>query len=69
MTGSGLLAANLHAPVVPIRIDGLSELKRQQRHFAWPGQVSITFSEAVRFARTDDPARIASEMERRVREL
>jgi long-chain acyl-CoA synthetase len=69
MTGSGLLASRLNAPVVPIRIDGLSELKLERRRFAWPGQVSVLFGEAVRFSPVDDPAQIASEMERRVREL
>ncbi|HEY0320847.1 MAG TPA: AMP-binding protein [Pyrinomonadaceae bacterium] len=69
MTGSGLLAANLRAPVVPIRIDGLYELKRLNKHFAWPGQVSITFGEAIRFSQTDNPAQIAHRMERRVKEL
>ncbi|MBD0373358.1 MAG: AMP-binding protein [Pyrinomonadaceae bacterium] len=69
MTGSGLLAQNLCAPVVPIKIDGLAELKLQRKHFAWPGQVAVTFGEALRFARTDDPAQIARELERRVREL
>jgi long-chain acyl-CoA synthetase len=69
MTGSGLLAANLCAPVVPVRIDGLSELKRQNRRFARPGQVSITFGEAIRFSQADAPAQIARELERRVREL
>lgn len=69
MTGSGLLASRLHAPVVPVRIDGLSELKLQRRRFAWPGQVSIVFGEALSFAPTDNPTQIAAELERRVREL
>lgn len=69
MTGSGLLAANLAAPVVPVRIDGLFKLKRERRHFALPNQVSITFGKAVRFTRGDEPAHIALEMERLVREL
>lgn len=69
MTGSGLLAAQLGAPVVPIRIDGLAELKLQHKRFARPGQVSIIFGEAMRFSQTDDPAQIARELERGVKEL
>lgn len=69
MTGSGLLASRLNVPVVPVKIDGLFELKRDKRHFAWPGQVSITFGEAINFAEADNAAEIASEMERRVKEL
>ncbi|HEX8176543.1 MAG TPA: AMP-binding protein [Pyrinomonadaceae bacterium] len=69
MTGTGLLAAQLGAPVVPVRIDGLAELKNQGRRFARPGKVSIIFGEAVGFSRSDDPAQIARELEKRVREL
>jgi 1-acyl-sn-glycerol-3-phosphate acyltransferase len=69
MTGSGLLASGLSVPVVPVRIDGLSELKLKNRHLARPHQVSITFGEALRFSPTDDPAQIAAQLERRVREL
>ncbi|HEX8749064.1 MAG TPA: AMP-binding protein [Pyrinomonadaceae bacterium] len=69
MMGTGLLAAQLGAPVVPVRIDGLAELKRQGRYFARPGQVSIIFGEAVSFSQSDDPAQIARELERRVRDL
>ncbi len=69
MTGTGLLAANLHAPIVPIRINGLVELKQQHKHFARPGQVSITFGEAVSFHDNAPPTEITQELERRVREL
>ena len=69
MTGTGLLAANLHAPIVPIRIHGLVELKQQRKHFARPGQVSIIFGEAVTFHDNAPPTEITQELERRVREL
>jgi long-chain acyl-CoA synthetase len=70
MSGSGLLAQGLAAPVVPIRIDGLFKLKRERRRFARPGQVSVTFGKPLRFSQTETtPAQIAGELERRVREL
>ncbi|HKS28961.1 MAG TPA: AMP-binding protein [Pyrinomonadaceae bacterium] len=69
MTGTGLLAAQLGAAVVPVRIKGLAELKREGKHFARPGQVSVIFGKAVNFSRGADPAEIARELERRVREL
>jgi long-chain acyl-CoA synthetase len=69
MTGTGLLAAQLGAPVVPVRIDGLAELKRQGRYFARPHRVSIIFGEAVSFSHEDEPSWIARELERRVHEL
>jgi 1-acyl-sn-glycerol-3-phosphate acyltransferase len=69
MAGTGLLVANLQTPVVPVRIDGLYELKRRRQYFARPGQVSVTFGAAVGFACEDDAARITRELERRVATL
>lgn len=69
MAGTGLLVADLHAPVVPVRIEGLFELKRRKQYFARPGQVSVIFGEPVRFADEEEPARIAFELERRVAAL
>ncbi len=69
MEGIGLLAKNLNAPVVPIRLDGLYELKQQGKRFARPGQVSVTIGEPVSFSRDDDSASIARELYERVRAL
>ena len=69
MTGTGLLATKLNAPVVPVRIDGLFELKKRGKHFARPGQVSVTFDAPVSFAHAEDPASVARELERRVDSL
>lgn len=67
--GSGLLAVNADAPIVPLRIDGLFELKQQRRFFAPPGSVTITFGEPVRFAASDDPNRVTLELQQRVTRL
>jgi long-chain acyl-CoA synthetase len=69
MSGIGLLTENLDAPVVPIKIEGLFDLKQQRRYFARPGTVKVTFGEAVRFERGADPAQITRELEERVRAL
>ena len=69
MAGTGLLATNLNAPVVPIRLDGLFELKQQRRYFARPGQVSVTFGEPISFAVGKEPAHIAKELETSVATL
>jgi long-chain acyl-CoA synthetase len=69
MMGTGLLVADLHATVVPVRIEGLFKLKQRRQYFAPPGQVSVTFGEPVRFADEEEPARITRELESRVATL
>jgi 1-acyl-sn-glycerol-3-phosphate acyltransferase len=68
-SGIGLLAQQLRLPVVPIRLDGLFELKRDERKVAKPGQVKVTIGQPVRFSPDQDPKEIARELERRVAEL
>jgi long-chain acyl-CoA synthetase len=67
--GAGLLVKQLQALVVPVRIDGLWQLKQANRHIAWPGQISVTIGEPVRYSSQDAPDRIASDLEQRVKTL
>jgi long-chain acyl-CoA synthetase len=68
--GTGLLASQLGIPVVPARIDGLYALKRSgRRGFTRPHNVTITFGEPVTYPPDADPAAIAEDLERRVREI
>jgi long-chain acyl-CoA synthetase len=60
--GIGLLASELNIPVIPIRIDGLFELKQQRQLFAPAGSVTVTFGEPINESKVE-------ELERRVREL
>jgi long-chain acyl-CoA synthetase len=69
MPGTGLLIQKLGVPVVPMRIDGLWELKKADRHFAWPGEVSLIIGAPVTYSRQRDPQEIASDLADRVREL
>jgi long-chain acyl-CoA synthetase len=69
MAGTGLLAANLRAPVVPIRLDGLFDLKQRGRHTARRGEVSVHIGQPLQFAADADPAQITRELERRVAAL
>jgi long-chain acyl-CoA synthetase len=69
MPGTGLLISQLDAPVVPIRIDGLWELKQANRHFAWPGQVSVTIGGPVRYSNQCQPEEIAGDLAERVKAL
>jgi long-chain acyl-CoA synthetase len=69
MEGVGILAASLGVPVVPVRLDGLYELKAARRYFARPGEVKVTVGEPIQFARDADAAEIARELRRRVASL
>jgi long-chain acyl-CoA synthetase len=69
MNGIGLLTENLDLPVVPIKIEGLFDLKAQRRYFSRPGTVTVTCGEPVKFDHGTDPARITLELEQRVRAL
>lgn len=67
--GIGLLAKNLKLPVVPMRIDGLFELKRAGKRIARPGQIQISIGAPVEFAPAADPEEVARALEARVAEL
>ncbi|MGA8231328.1 MAG: AMP-binding protein [Candidatus Acidiferrales bacterium] len=68
-SGIGLLAQSLHIPVVPIRLDGLFELKRANRIMAGPGKVQVTIGQPVRFSPEQEAGEIARELARRMAEL
>ena len=67
--GIGLLAVHLNVPVIPMRIDGLFQLKKAGKRTAPPRQVKVTIGEVRRFDPGADPAAIARELEECVRSL
>jgi long-chain acyl-CoA synthetase len=68
--GIGVLAARLGVPVVPVRIDGLLELKLSgRRGFAAPHRVTVRLGPPVTYAPDEDPAKITADLERRVKEM
>jgi long-chain acyl-CoA synthetase len=69
LPGIGLLADGLRVPVVPLRIDGLFELKQRRRHVARRGEVSVTFGAPARYEAGTGPAAITRDLERRVGDL
>jgi long-chain acyl-CoA synthetase len=69
MEGIGLLAKNLDVPVVPAKIDGLYEVKKQGKHFARRGQITVTIAEQMSFSRDDEPSSITKQLEQRVASL
>jgi long-chain acyl-CoA synthetase len=67
--GVGLLATRMGVAVVPMRIDGLFEVKQAGKKFARPGKIRVRIGKPVRFESTADPQWIARELQNRVREL
>ena len=63
--GIGVLAQALNVPVVPVKLEGLYELKRRQQYFASPGTVRVVFGPPITFPRDAAPTTIAQELERR----
>ena len=68
-SGIGLLAKQLNIPVVPMRLEGLYDLKQQNRILAHPGHVKVVIGKPVRFSPNQDANEITRELERRVRGL
>jgi long-chain acyl-CoA synthetase len=68
-SGIGLLVNNLRIPVVPMRIDGLFEIKQAGRKFAPPGKIQVRIGPPVEFAHERDPEEIARELEKIVEGL
>jgi len=67
--GVGLLATRLNVPVVPMRIDGLFNVKRAGRRLARPREIRVRIGQPVIFAATDEAPSIAAELQKRVVEL
>jgi long-chain acyl-CoA synthetase len=68
-SGIGLLAKQVNIPVVPVRLDGLYDLRQRNQHLARPGHVKVVIGKPVHFSPDQDANEIARELERRVREL
>lgn len=68
-SGVGLLVNNLKIPVIPMRIDGLFELKQAGRRMARPFQITVRIGAALTFTHDLTPEQIAAELECRVAEL
>jgi long-chain acyl-CoA synthetase len=65
-SGIGLLANKLNIPIVPVRIDGLFELKQRKKRNARFGQIRVTIGAPIRFPAGTDPEQIARALESRV---
>jgi long-chain acyl-CoA synthetase len=66
--GIGLLANNLQIPIVPMRIDGLLEVKQAGKKFARPRRIKVKVGAPIKFA-DHDPKEIAKELHNIVKGL
>jgi long-chain acyl-CoA synthetase len=67
--GIGLLVNNLRIPVIPMRIEGLFEVKQAGKRIARPFKIMVKVGQAVRFAPGLDPNQIAAELQAKVEQL
>ena len=65
--GIGLLAKQVDVPIIPVRIDGVYELKQQGKHLAPPGAITINIGVPLQFSLQDSAEQITRELEARVR--
>ncbi len=68
-TGVGLLANNLRIPILPMRIDGLFEIKKAGKKFAAPGKIQVRIGKPMQFAPESDPEEIARALQKAVEDL
>jgi long-chain acyl-CoA synthetase len=67
--GVGLLANNLAIPIVPMRIDGLFDVKKAKKKFAGWGRIKVKIGAPVRFPPDSAPHWIAAELQEVVETL
>jgi len=68
-SGIGLLQENLRLPIVPMRLDGIWQMKRQRRRLAHFGEVIIRIGAPVTFPPGTSPDEVARQLETLLRSL
>jgi long-chain acyl-CoA synthetase len=62
-SGLGMLAARLNIPVLPLRIDGLYEMKTASRKIAHPGELKVVIGKPMTFPPDTPPEEITNQVE------
>jgi long-chain acyl-CoA synthetase len=65
-SGIGLLAENLRLPIVPLRLDGVWQMKREGRRLARFGEITVHIGAPIVFPPATPPEEIARELQSRV---
>jgi long-chain acyl-CoA synthetase len=68
-SGIGLLAENLRIPVVPMRLDGVWQMKRERRRLAHLGEISVRIGVPITFPIGAPPDEIARRLKSLVQSL
>jgi long-chain acyl-CoA synthetase len=68
-SGIGLLSENLGIPIIPMRLDGVWQMKRERRRLAHFGEITVRIGAPVSFPRDTPPDEIARRLESLVQGL
>jgi long-chain acyl-CoA synthetase len=68
-SGIGLLAENLGIPVLPMRIDGLYDIKQARKKFAAPHKIIVRIGKPMRFEPGTTPEQITTRLSEAVKAL
>jgi long-chain acyl-CoA synthetase len=68
-SGIGLLAQNLRIPIIPMRLDGVWQMKRERRRLAHLGEITVRLGAPVTFSPGTSADEIARSLESLVRSL
>ena len=68
-SGIGLLAENLRIPIVPVRLDGVWQMKRERRRLAHFGEIIVRIGAPITFAQDTPPDEIARRLQSLVQSL
>ena len=68
-SGIGLLAENLRIPIIPMRLDGVWQMKRERRRLAHIGEITVRIGAPITFPPDMPPDQIAGRLESLVRSL
>jgi long-chain acyl-CoA synthetase len=67
--GIGLLTNHLSIPVVPVRIDGLFEVKQAGKKFAKPGMIRLRIGRPLQFGPDSTPESIADNLQNVIKRM
>jgi long-chain acyl-CoA synthetase len=68
-SGIGLLAQNLGLPIIPMRLDGVWQMKRERRRLAHFGEIIVRIGAPLTFSPGTSPDEIARHLESVIRSL